>query len=162
MANARNQEWGIPELYMTKRFIIIRGPSGSGKTTISKEFSHSYPMALRYEADMFFTYNHVYSFDTRQLHKAHNWCRLSIERGMFNKAEVVILSNTSTRKKEVEPYLELAKEYGYEVEIIRTPGPWNPGTLAGRNIHGVPLDIIQKQIARYDPYDEETEWIMKN
>ena len=148
-----------------RKLIILRGPSGSGKSTIAdclfdrfegKGYTH-------YEADHFFLRGWncgvgEYHFDANKLGSAHTWCRTSIERAMFHGVDSVVVSNTSMRIKEIQPYLDLAKEYGYELEILRTPGPWDADTLFARNVHSVPLDVIRKQIARYVPHDNETEW----
>jgi len=139
-----------------KKLIILRGPSGSGKSTLANHLSAG--VVSVFEADKYFAYDHDYKFDVDQLGNAHNWCRMGVERQMFHRVELVIVSNTSTTKWEMKPYLELADKYDYEVEIIRTPGPWDAAVLFERNIHNVPLATLEKQINRYKPHEDETEW----
>jgi len=147
-----------------KKLIVIRGPSGSGKTTIAQDIVGDFYNDARgfvyYEADHFFEGSQSYKFDAKRLSEAHAWCKAQVTRSMFHEVNIIVLSNTATMKWEVDPYLELAKEYGYDVRIARTPGPWDANVLAERNLHSVPLTTIRKQIDRYEPYEDEFEWII--
>jgi len=65
---------------------------------------------------------------------------------------MVVIDNTNTRRWEFEPYLELAEQFGYEVEKI-TIGQFDESNLkvyANRNKHKVPLDTIRKQAKRFE------------
>lgn len=148
------------------KLIILRGPSGSGKSTIASHLQDKYDAPI-HEADSFFErswfhkaqHKQHYFFDAAKLGQAHAWCKLGVEKHLIEEVEVVIVSNTSMTKWEVEPYLKLAAEYGYEIEIIRTPGPWDAKTLFERNIHDVPLATLEKQIRKYQHHQTEREWI---
>jgi tRNA uridine 5-carbamoylmethylation protein Kti12 len=100
----------------------------------------------------------TYEFDYNKLYAAHRWNMGNVERDLFLGRPIVVVSNTSMAHKEVKPYLELAEQYDYDYEIIRTPGPWDVDVLFERNTHGVPRDVIERQIARYQPMTSETEW----
>jgi len=152
----------------TRKLIIVRGISGSGKSTIARHLAsesqsfwetgrHGLPW---FEADEFFirSSGSKYKFDSSKLSQAHHLCQLKVEHLMFHDVPCVVVSNTSTRIKEMQPYLDLADQYGYEVQIIRSPGPWDPELLHQRNTHSVPLDTLRKQIARYAPHPDEVEW----
>jgi hypothetical protein len=159
------------------KVIIIRGPSGSGKTTIArsierKEDEAKYgkghtrimgatygPRVVFHEADQFFTseFGDEYNFDPTKLSQAHRWCQLNVERTILIGCDAIV-SNTSMSKWELNPYLQLAEQYGCELEVWRTPGPWDAETLFARNIHGVPLATLEKQISKYQPLDDEQEW----
>jgi predicted kinase len=161
-----------------KRLVIIRGPSGTGKSTIAAAVVRNAEVdkankwnpaiygeklcSLRtsfHETDQFFTdSNGVYYFHLDKLKRAHNWNQLQVERSMLHCTEVVIVANTFIALWEMEHYLELAEIYDYDVEIIRTPGPWDADVLFERNAHDVPLDVIRRHIAQYAPTEEETEW----
>jgi len=154
----------------TKKLIIIRGPSGTGKSTLAAHLLErpaitweEIPATTWHEADHFFMklngfLEPTYEFDYNKLYAAHRWSMSNVERDLFLQRPLVIVSNTSMAHKEVKPYLSLAEEYGYEYEVIRTPGPWDIDTLVERNAHGVPRDIIERQISRYQPMTSETEW----
>lgn len=115
-----------------------------------------------HEADKFFmnpnSFEEQYRFEPGMLGAAHRYCQLGVEREMYHHAPLVVVSNTGTRLKEIQPYIDLAELYNYEVEIIRTPGPWDPQVLFERNTHNVPLATIEKQLARYAEHPDETEW----
>jgi len=148
-----------------KKLVLLRGPSGTGKSSIAHALwsvamkSNSVGMGLIVEADMFHLKGDgTYAFDFERLSNAHKWCQLTAEKAMFQETDLVIVSNTSTTQKECKPYIDLAHRFGYEVEIVRTPGPWDVDLMNERNTHGVPRDVLEKQLARYAPFPEETEW----
>jgi len=136
---------------------MLRGPSGTGKTSIARHFENEDYLDY-FEADLFFESAEGYKFHSSLLTVAHQWCKASVEKAMLHESPKLIVSNTSTCLWEIKPYLELAQKYDYEVEILRTPGPWDAETLFRRNKHGVPLETIQKQINRYQPHPDESEW----
>jgi len=141
-----------------KKLIIVRGPSGSGKSTIARHLGETHDEVMSvFEADMYFESYSGYNFDAGQLGNAHRWCQLNAERSMF-RGEDLIVANTSMTHWELNPYLQLAEKYGYTVEAWRTPGPWDPDVLFERNLHGVPLETLKKQINKYEPLDIEREW----
>lgn len=146
------------------KLIILRGPSGSGKSTIASHLKnvHSAPY---HEADHYFNRSWLlngqmdeYLFDASKLGDAHAWCRMRVKKHMFEQVPVVIVSNTSMTLWEMNPYLDLAQEYNYEVEVWRTPGPWDANVLFKRNVHNVPLNVLEKQINKYQPTKNEKEW----
>lgn len=149
-----------------KKMVIIRGPSGSGKSTIARAVQRDEYNSIIHEADDFWytptliwsNSEKVYNFKMDKLGKAHSWCKLNVEHSLLHNVPLVIVSNTSMSLKETRPYQNLAKEYGYEVDIIRTPRPWDVNNLDARNIHGVPFDVLENQVARYEPVIGEVEW----
>jgi predicted ABC-type ATPase len=130
------------------KMYIIRGVSGTGKTTRAREIQCMYPAVDRpvhFEADQFFTsHTGEYRFDTSLLPQAHEWCRLSVLR-TIRTGEAVIVSNTFTTFKEIIPYLDLARAYGYEVEVISLTKEWG-------SIHNVPEITLQRQRDRFVPH----------
>lgn len=145
------------------KLVILRGPSGSGKSTIARFLALDYAdrqggqCMQMLEADMFFEGQNGYAFDASKLGQAHNWCQLSAERAMVHNDDLIV-SNTGITNWEMKPYLKLAEQYGYHVEVWRTPGPWDAQVLFSRNIHGVPLATLEKQIRKYQPHPGEKEW----
>lgn len=139
---------------------IMRGVSGSGKSTrakeLLKEFFETNPdgQALICSADDFFM-NHAtgnYEFNSKLLSQAHAWCRGKFTACLELGLDLVILDNTNTQYWEFQPYVELAKEFGYKVNLNRV-GKLDDSSLktyANRNKHGVPLEVIQKQAKRFE------------
>lgn len=151
----------------TRKLIIIRGASGTGKSTIASHLQNLLDAPI-HEADNFWLRSWFggqndsgcseYKFDPKKLGQAHMWCQLNVEKQLHEGVKTVIVSNTSMALREMRPYLNLAEEYGYEIEVIRTPGPWDASVLFERNVHGVPLATLEKQISKYQPHETETEW----
>ena len=146
------------------KLILVRGASGTGKSTISASIilrasQNGDKLCAFHETDQFFVDEKgEYHFSVSKLGCAHNWNQLQVERSMLHRKEIVVVANTFCALWEMEKYFELAEEYQYDVEIIRTPGPWEPDTLFRRNKHSVPLDVIKRHINGYQPHDKEIVW----
>lgn len=124
-----------------KVLYLITGPSGSGKTTRAKELMRQKGIKHHYEADMLMIdRNGDYAFNPRKLKECHNWCQKATERAML-LGEAVIVSNTMTMKWEAEPYIEMARQHGYTINIEHL-------TTEYKNIHNVPQDIVNKMKTR--------------
>lgn len=139
---------------MEKVLLMIIGIPGSGKTTKAQNIQRSDPEfkdANIWEADMYFidpiTKEYVWNKD--ELWHAHKWCQRNVEEDM-KKGKNVIVSNTSLTESERRPYIQLAKEYGYKVEVITCTGNY-------KNIHNVPDESIARMRLKFQPFNEETE-----
>lgn len=130
--------------------VLIRGIPGSGKTTHARHlvkslgrFDHldymDKPNVVHFEADMFFCRNpgNEYKFDPSKLKDAHGWCQESAENAMKQGINHVIISNTFVKRWEMQKYLDLAREYGYDVQEVTVKGPW-------KSVHGVPEHAIER------------------
>lgn len=133
---------------MNRTLLIIRGVSGSGKSTFANlvsSYCKDEIMHSIHTADDFFIDNQGnYNFDVQKLGKAHEWCINSVKIAMdFFGRPLVIVANTSTTEKEIQPYLDLAKQYEYNVvSIVLENRHGQP------NIHSVPEETLIKQETR--------------
>lgn len=129
-----------------QKLMLVRDLPGSGKTTYAKSYEGFYHV----EADMFFVgTDGVYRFSPSKLGEAHTWCQrqaaLALERG-----DSVVVSNTFTRKWEMEAYLDMAVKLSVPVDVVSL----QPAKLFP-NIHGVPDEAISKMRSRWELFPGE-------
>lgn len=122
---------------------LIRGLPGSGKSTFAKTLAELFSTD-HMEADMFFMYGDNYIWDASKIAEAHAWCQGWCLREMQDKEKNIIVSNTFTTEKEMQPYLDMAEKYGYSVTTLIVEN-----RHGGQNIHNVPEATIQKMRNRF-------------
>jgi len=126
---------------MEKILYIVRGIPGSGKSTFAKTLGGQH-----YEADMFFIdENGNYNFDVAKIKDAHQWCQGMVKGDMILEYPKIVVSNTSTQEWEMEPYFNMAKEFGYSVFSVVVEN-----RHGGVNQHGVPEDKLQMMKDRFE------------
>ena len=127
-----------------QELIIIRGPSGSGKSTFAERLA----WLLKYswfETDMFFVKDGQYLFDPQKLGQAHVWCRVQVGKAL-GEGHSVIVSNTFTRIWEMQPYIDMAKEFNARLTVLHMENKFG-------NVHGLSEEQVQKQRDRWEPYN---------
>lgn len=134
------------------KMIIIRGLPGSGKTTeaekLAREMKDNKVPVAHFEADMFhMRYDdaerrYVYRYNPDMKIVAHRWCERMIADAMEDGRNIIV-SNTFSQYWEMIPYLTLARDFGYRVEVITCRGIFP-------NVHGVPEDVILKMRDRWE------------
>jgi predicted kinase len=129
-----------------KTLHIIRGISGSGKSTFCRERLGLDPI----EADQYFEgLSEGYAFNPQFLKDAHLWCKMEVKRHLAQSVKKVAVVNTFSMMWEIEPYLELAKEFNYNIIIYRMTGEY-------QNTHGVPPEVIQRMKDRFEDIEGES------
>ncbi len=136
---------------MEKVLYIVRGIPGSGKSTFAKKLVGE--DFLVFEADKYFVNqdNGKYEFDISKIKDAHKWCQNLVENcmkdNMINNQYYpeIAVSNTFTQEWEMEPYMELAKKYGYTVFTIIVEN-----RHGGVNQHNVPDEVLNKMRERFE------------
>lgn len=131
------------------KLIMFIGIPGSGKSTAAKKYQELHnPHPKIYEADMFFVNDKgEYNWNPHLLPMAHQWClgKVALEMASGND---VIVSNTNLTPKERKPYFKLAKEFGYEIEVIECNGGY-------QNIHNVPDETIKRMKEKFIPFSKD-------
>ena len=95
---------------------------------------------------MFFVKDGEYKFDGSRIKDAHNWCQDVVEHWMSsNEFETIIVSNTFTQEWEMKPYMDMAKEWEYQVFSIIVKN-----RHGGVNQHGVPDEKLQQMNDRFE------------
>jgi len=124
---------------MKKDLIIVRGIPSSGKSSVAALFGRAICCA-----DDYFTYGDKYLWKPEKVGTAHEWCQRKCRRFMDKSIERVIVANTTTTEKELQPYLDLSEKFGYRVYSIIVETRHN-----GKNSHNVPEATLDKMRARF-------------
>lgn len=126
---------------------MIIGIPGSGKSTKAKEIAEIYNIKI-FEADMFFIdKNGKYCWKGDLLPKAHGWCYDKIE-DELKAGHSVIVANTFLKRKDRKRYIDLAKQFNAEIEVITCTGNF-------QNIHGVTPEKIQIMKDKFQPFSSD-------
>lgn len=123
-----------------KKLYIIRGLPSSGKTTLAHELAD-----FVCEADMYFYDGDEYNFDASELSEAHAFCQDLCLSYMNERRSRIAVSNTFTQEWEMQPYVEMAEQFGYEVTYIIVEG-----RHGNKNDHNVPEEVILKMKQRFE------------
>lgn len=120
---------------------IVRGLPGSGKSTYAKSLGIPH-----FEADMYFMRGGEYKFNPALLKRAHRWCFFNVG-DLLDDGKDVVVSNTFTTHKEMEDYLDIAKEFNCDVVIVEMKTSYG-------SIHNVPEETLEKMKARWQDAPE--------
>lgn len=138
-----------------KVLIIIRGLPGSGKSFLAEAIRDSnrhyngiWPTTICEADDFFNLRTGKYEYVAALVSKAHQWCFNKCKEHIELGDECVIVSNTATRQWEYKKYIDLAREYGYKVQVIDVHGEFE-------NVHGVPEEHLTKMEERWEPFDRQ-------
>jgi predicted kinase len=143
-----------------KKMYILRGISGSGKSYLSRKILEEEGVTDNcnethvFSSDDYFINKETgkYEYDGSKIGRAHEWNQNRVMKAVKNNQPVIIVDNTNTQRWEAKPYVQMALENGYDI-IVREPDtPWRRDAveLSKRNVHGVPLESIQKMLKRWE------------
>lgn len=133
-----------------KTLLILRGLPGSGKSTFAKMLDPTgYSIC---EADQFMINKNTgeYEFNPIVLGGCHELCRRKVETFMKDNQvneqfyPTIIVSNTGTTEKEIQPYIDLANQYGYKIVSIIVEN-----RHGNSSIHGVPELTLERMKQRF-------------
>lgn len=151
-----------------KKLLIVRGCSGSGKNflvdTILEDTFKAYCRVAEtgideplisfeiFSTDDLFEIDGRYCWNPEYLRLFHQANLARAKLAMNNGIELVIINNTNTTFKEFSDYVEHAILHEYEIEIREPETSWKYDVeeCFKRNTHGVPKEVIQKMLDRWE------------
>lgn len=95
-------------------------------------------------ADDYFTYGEEYKWSADKVGTAHAWCQRKCRRFMKKQVERIIIANTNTTEREMQPYMELATQFKYRVFSIVVEN-----RHGNASVHNVPEESLQKMRDRF-------------
>jgi predicted kinase len=128
------------------KLTIIRGVPGSGKSTLARDMQYDSTIqpTVVYEADQYFIRpDGAYAWYASELSNAHEWC-LNCAKIALRNGYNVIVANCFIKLSQMEPYIDLAKSIGAELEIIECDGGY-------KSVHVVPDETVARMRANYEP-----------
>jgi predicted kinase len=165
-----------------KKLYIMRGISGSGKSTLAKKIAqesggviYSTDDYLEGKTEEEYEANFKNAQEKNLMHIFHKKNLDRTVEAMKKGISPIIVDNTNIEKGHMEPYVQAAYVYDYDVEfaepepmrkiteLLRDRGPnanrlqWAAAKMAGRNVHGLGYENIMKQINKWhvDPKSED-------
>tara|TARA_B100001105_G_scaffold204145_2_gene167917 strand:+ start:14372 stop:14788 length:417 start_codon:yes stop_codon:yes gene_type:complete len=129
---------------VAKTLYILRSVSGAGKTTLAKTLEENLPDAIAIAADDYhYDSEGNYNWKPENMHKAHQYCKAGVLESMKQCYHNIIVHNTNTTEKEIEPYLQLANKFGYKVVSLIVEN-----RHGNHSVHDVPDNTIENQEKR--------------
>lgn len=129
---------------MNRTLILVRGLPGAGKTTFGEYIAAGQNVQV-YSADDFFEIGGEYIFDATRLGEAHAYCKDRTLLAMEVGNPTIIVANTFTTQKEMQPYLDMAETHGYRVFSVIVEN-----RHGNASIHNVPTETVEKMKARFE------------
>ena len=151
---------------MDKIVFIARGVSGSGKSTAIRKIPNLNPKNIFSADDLISKDKEEYiqffkdmqeRNDYSMMNDVHYECSRQATEAMRRGETPIVIDNTNLEAWNAKPYVQSAMKYGYKVEFLDVgTGGKTAEELSQRNQHGVPLDVIQKMIDKYNREGELT------
>ena len=126
------------------RLVIIRGVPGSGKTTFANVM---FPGCLHLENDMFHIHSGKYEWSAKRQEDAINWC-VSTASSALRCGMDVVVSNTFTKSRYIDPYRRIAEAIGCDFSVYRMTGSF-------QNVHGLNKELVESFRISFEDYPGE-------
>ena len=124
-----------------KDLVILRGIPGSGKSS----FAELLGTKAICTADDYHVRDGVYDWKPKNIKIAHEWCQRKCRRFMENDVNKIVIANTNTTVKELQPYMDMANRFGYKIYSVIVEN-----RHGSKNVHDVPEATLLKMKNRFD------------
>lgn len=140
------------------KLILMRGLPGSGKSFLAEQILTHYGI----ESCVICSTDHYwineegkYIFRGKELGFAHKWNQDRVLGYMSNSFPIIIVDNTNTTAKEAKIYVDTARRFCYNVEVVEPQNEWfnDVDECFKRGTHNVPIDVLRTMKNRYQPID---------
>lgn len=101
---------------MIKKLILMRGITGSKKSTLAKQLVDQGQI---FSTDDYFMVDGRYNFDASLLGIYHNKNVNRVKDAMVSGISPVVIDNTNLTLGDMQLYLEMAKEFDYEITVAQ-------------------------------------------
>lgn len=141
---------------MSKTIYIMRGLPGSGKSFLAKEICNSFrgvgTIVLSTDDIWTAAPNNEYLWVGEFIGAAHKITQAKVREACRRGIPRIIVDNTNTTFREMEPYVRIAEENGYAVNVVEPATSWafDVEECARRNTHKVPREVVQKMADRFE------------
>ena len=142
--------------------ILMRGPPGCGKSNLARSLvitfadlennGYSIEDFIYSTDDYFCNPKGVYKYNPSYIPEAHKFNHQRVENKARSGLSPIIVDNTNMQMWEMLPYVKLAVQNNYLIEILEPKTPWRFSTraLAQKNTHGVSQTRIQQIMDKYE------------
>ena len=135
---------------------LMQGIPGSGKSWEAENLKRAYNGIICSTDEYWFTPEGFYAYNPELIGDAHQWNQQRCRRLMQvpgDKHPVIIIDNTNICREHAKPYIDMARAYGYEIQVIRVECPLE--VAIARNLdrpedRRVPPEVIIKMYAQME------------
>jgi predicted kinase len=140
---------------MMKTLFLMQGVPGSGKSWMASVLQQTYTGTILSTDDYWYDNNGFYAWDPTRVGDAHHWnqqrCRELMQSNPWHRP--VIIDNTNILREHAKPYIDMARAYGYEIQVIRVECPLE--VAIARNLdrpkdRQVPPEVIIRMYAQME------------
>lgn len=126
---------------------ILRGCPGSGKSWLAKRLAGRLGAKV-YSADDMLMADGNYVWTAGLCAVGHQINQKLVRTAMQRGDAYIVVDNTHLKPKQARPYVNMAKEYGYKIEVREPETPWRHDVdeLLARGQHGLPREAVEHML----------------